>query len=134
MKMSSKLQNLALGVLVGLCCSVSLVQAAGYKDGFLAAESGNYSEAAAQWTPLAKQGNADAQFNLALLYHSGSGVERNEARAVQLYQLSAGNGNYYAQQYLTVGYQEGWFGLPKDAKKAAYWRKKMEKNRRSGNY
>ena len=133
MRMSSKLRHLGLGlsVALGLGCAAGVSQAAGYNDGILAAESGNYQEAAAQWAPLAKQGDADAQFNLALLYHSGSGVKLDEARAVQLYQLSAGNGNYYAQQFLTVAYQEGWFGLPKDMKKADYWRKQMENNRKA---
>jgi TPR repeat protein len=127
MRLAPTLRSLALGL--SLCSAAGVSYANSYNDGFLAAESGDYQTAVQQWAPLARQGDAMAQFNLALLYHSGSGVEMDEARAVRLYHQSADNGNYYAQEFLTVGYQEGWFGLPKDAEKAAYWRKKMEKNR-----
>ena len=129
MHMFSTLRTLALGL--SLCCAAGVSHASSYNDGLLAAESGDYQQAAAQWAPLARQGDAMAQFNLALLYHSGSGVALDEAHAVRLYQQSAHNGNYYAQQFLTVGYQEGWFGLPKDAQKAAYWRNQMENNRQA---
>lgn len=97
-----------------------------YNEGLLAAESGDYLKAATQWEPLAGQGHAIAQFNMALLYHSGAGVEQDEARAVNLYHQAANNGYYYAQEYLAVGYQEGWFGLPKDKAKADYWQKQLE--------
>jgi hypothetical protein len=97
-----------------------------YNDGFLAAENGEYQKAAAQWQPLAGQGLAVAQFNMALLYHSGSGVAMDEARAVQLYHQAATNGYPYAQEYLAAGYQEGWFGLPKDQEKADYWSQRLQ--------
>ena len=78
---------------------------------------------------LAKQGDALAQFNLALLYHSGAGgVPADEQKAVGWYRKAADNGYYYAQEYLAVGYQEGWFGLPKDPKQAAYWLKRLDAN------
>ena len=30
-----------------------------------------------------------------------------------------------AQEYLAIGYQEGWFGLKRDRKKSRYWYKKL---------
>lgn len=39
------------------------------------------------------QGNPQAQFNLALMYHSGAGVARNEAEAVAWYHKAAENGS-----------------------------------------
>ena len=81
------------------------------------------------WEPLAKKGDALAQFNLALLYHSGAGgVQADEQKAVGWYRQAADNGYYYAQEYLAVGYQEGWFGLPKDNQQAQYWLKRLEEN------
>jgi TPR repeat protein len=65
-----------------------------------------------------------------LLYHSGLGVDLDEAKAVSWYKKSASNGYYKAQEYLAVGYREGWFGLPKDSKKASYWEKQLEANMR----
>jgi TPR repeat protein len=101
----------------------------GYNDGFIAAESGDYKTAFQKWEPLARKGNALAQFNLALLYHSGAGgVEVNEQKAVSWYLKAADNGYYYAQEYMAVGYQEGWFGLPKDKKQAAYWLKRLQES------
>lgn len=49
--------------------------------------------------------------NLGLLYHSGMGVGRDEAKAVQLYHAAAEQGHALAQEYLAAGYAEGWFGL-----------------------
>jgi len=106
------------------------VQAKDYNNGFLAAEGGDFNSAIQQWGPLAEQGHAIAQFNLALLYHSGLGVDLDEAKAVSWYKKSASNGYYKAQEYLAVGYREGWFGLPKDSKKASYWEKQLEANMR----
>ncbi len=97
-----------------------------YNEGFLAAESGNYQLASAEWGQLAAEGHAIAQFNLGLLYHGGLGVELNEQKAVQLYEASAEQGYQRAQEFMAVGYAEGWFGLPKDATKAAYWEQKIQ--------
>jgi TPR repeat protein len=92
-----------------------------YNDGLLAAEVGDYDTAVGKWQPLAKQGDAMAQFNLALLYHRGLGVPIDEAKAVAWYQKSAENGYTKAQEFLAAAYQEGWFGLPRDSLKAEYW-------------
>ena len=122
-------------VLIACCAATILLGTAGasfangYNDGFIAAESGDYQTAQQKWEPLAKQGDALAQFNLALLYHSGAGgVEADEQKAVGWYHKAADNGYYYAQEYLAVGYQEGWFGLPKDSQQAHYWLKRLEEN------
>lgn len=112
-------------VLVALSFSA---QASNYNEGFVAAESGNYQSALQQWGPLAEKGHPIAQFNLALLYHSGSGISLDEAKAVEWYEKSARNGYHKAQEYMAVGYREGWFGLPKDSKKADYWEKQLEAN------
>lgn len=102
--------------------------ASNYNEGFIAAETGNYQSALQQWGPLAEKGHAIAQFNLALLYHSGSGISMDEKKALEWYEKSAKNGYYKAQEYMAVGYREGWFGLPKDSKKAEYWENQLEAN------
>jgi len=112
-------------LLFGLSMSINANE---YNDGFIAAEVGDYKTALSQWEPLAKQGHAIAQFNLALLYHSGSGIELDEAKALSWYMRSASNGYYKAQEYLSVGYREGWFGLPKDEKQADFWQKRLDEN------
>ncbi|HEC19767.1 MAG TPA: sel1 repeat family protein [Gammaproteobacteria bacterium] len=99
-----------------------------YNTGLLASEAGDYVTAVQAWQPLANQGDAAAQFNLALMYHRGLGVAPDEARAVQWYQKSAANGYPRAQEFLAAAYREGWFGLKKDIKKADYWSQQLEKN------
>jgi TPR repeat protein len=128
--MLSQLLKTIIGVAVLFGTMTLNVQAKDYNDGFLAAEGGDFRSAVQQWGPLAEQGHAIAQFNLALLYHSGLGVDLDEARAVDWYKKSASNGYYRAQEYLAVGYREGWFGLPKDSKQASYWEKQLEANTR----
>lgn len=112
--------------IAALCCSVTaLANSNAYNKGFLAAESGDYQSAMKSWGPAAEKGDALAQFNIATLYHSGSGLPHNEAEAVKWYIKSAENGYSLAQEYLAAAYREGWFGLKKDAKKAKYWENKL---------
>ncbi len=128
--MFSRLVKIVLSAAMLFSVFAFSVQAKDYNNGFLAAEGGDFNSAVQQWGPLAEQGHAIAQFNLALLYHSGLGVDLDEAKAVSWYKKSASNGYYKAQEYLAVGYREGWFGLPKDSKKASYWEKQLEANMR----
>lgn len=86
----------------------------------------NYSTAFAHWMPLAKAGDPRAQFNVALMYHGGLHVGFDESAALQWYRRAAENGVTEAQEYLVVGYQEGWFGLPIDQQRAKYWQQKVE--------
>jgi uncharacterized protein len=128
--MLSRVFKSMVGVAVACSVMTFTVHARDYNDGFLAAEDGDFKSAVNQWRPLAEEGHAIAQFNLALLYHSGLGVDLNEATAVNWYKKSAENGYYKAQEYLAVGYREGWFGLPKDTKQAEFWEQRLEKNTR----
>ncbi len=105
---------------------VSSVNAADYADGFVAAEKGEYQKAAKEWLPLAKKGHAEASFSLALMFHRGLGVAQDEKLAVELYIKAAEGGHLMAQEFLAAAYGEGWFGLPKDQKKADYWIKRLK--------
>jgi len=96
-----------------------------FSDGFMAASSGDYKSAVSAWKPLAKNGHPDAQFNLALILHSGANGVMDEKEAVKLYHKAAKNGHRNAQQYLVAAYGEGWFGLKKDPKKATFWLNKL---------
>ncbi len=112
-----------VGVVAGMLINVGLVAAGDITtdDGIEAARQGYYNEAVTALQPLAKKGDGEAQFALGLMYHSGLGVSRDEAQAVRLYQKAAENGHPLAQEYLSIGYEEGWFGLKKDPSKAKYW-------------
>ncbi len=86
----------------------------------------NYSAAFSYWMPLAKAGDPRAQFNIALMYHGGLHVGFDESAALEWYQRAAENGVTEAQEYLAVGYQEGWFGLPVDKKRSHYWQERIK--------
>lgn len=65
----------------------------------------------------AEAGNADAQFNLGLMYRKGDGVPQDNALAAQWYQKAADQGNSEAQLNLGVMYRKG-LGVPQDEQKA----------------
>lgn len=74
----------------------------------------------------AEAGDAEAQFNLALMYHVGSGVIKDAAKEVEWLQKAAAQGQVDAQFGLGVTYDNG-DGVPKDSAKAVeWWRKAAE--------
>jgi len=120
--------NAARKALVAVCLfgMTSLVVAADFVDAYEAASAEEYNKAARIWHELALKGNRDAQFNLALIYHSGVAGPQDEKEAVKWYQQAASNGHVQAQEYMAVGYREGWFGLDRDVSKAEFWEAKLD--------
>ena len=106
-------------VMVGLSSGAN---AADMADSFDAAGNGKFNKAVQIWQDMAVEGDAQAQFNLGLMYHGGLGLPRNEYEAVKWYIKAAEGGYSPAQAYLVVGYEEGWFGLPQNSNKAYYWK------------
>jgi len=68
-------------------------------------------------------GTADAQFNLGLKYHIGSGVPKDDKEAVKWYRKAAEQGHAKAQYNLGNMYYNG-KGVPKDDKEAVKWYRK----------
>ena len=67
-----------------------------------------------KWFRLAAgQGNADAQYSLALMYITGPGGQRDYAEAVKWYRLAAEQGDASAQNNLGLMYYNGQ-GVPQD--------------------
>ena len=79
-----------------------------------------YEKAYEIFEKLALEGNPDAQFNLALMYVEGQGVEQDYSKAVYWYTKSAEQGMVYAQHNLALMYVEGQ-GVEQDYSKAVYW-------------
>lgn len=122
-----KIQHVFRALLfVSMTMTTSAAFANENEKAFLAAEAGDYATATKTWGTLAEAGNAEAQFNLALMYHSGASGDVNESEAVKWYQKSAQSGYPKAQEFLAVAYREGWFGLPRDQKQADYWFKQLD--------
>src|SRR5436190_6049937 len=68
-----------------------------------------------EYEKAAEQGNANAQYNLALCYKNG--VEKDEQKAIEWYQKAAEQGYASAQNNLGWCYQHG-TGVEKDEQKA----------------
>jgi len=114
-------------IALGFVGASSMTFAADFQDGFEAAAASDYKKAATIWQDLAERGDAVAQFNLGAMYHSGAAGYMNEKEALKWYHKAAENGHHRAQEYLVVGYREGWFGLNKDESKARFWEQKLER-------
>ena len=102
------------------------VHASELEDGFIAFKAGSYEQALRLWLPIAEKDNADAQYNLGILYMKGLGVEKNEKTAFIWYKRAAANGNTDAMYNLGMMYNQGRviYRSPKDAVK--WWKKSAE--------
>lgn len=115
MKKIVLIAHLACGGLPSLAFGQDLV--AGYE----AAERGEHETALMIWRPLAEQGNAEAQFQLGLLYRIGTGpLEQSNQDALHWFRLSASQGYGAAQSYLGTMHFFGQ-GIPQDYETAHMW-------------
>ena len=91
-----------------------------FQKGVEAYDKGDYETALKEWRPFAKQGNANAQFNLGQMYRNGYGVPQDYKTAVKWYTLSAEQGFVEAQANLGVMYALG-RGVIEDKVYAHMW-------------
>lgn len=92
-----------------LCTAVAAPAIAqDFDKGLAAARVGDYETALLEWRPLAAQGDADAQYNLGVMYDNGQGVIQDYAEAVNWYRLAAKQGFGHAPQEQTArqGFEE----------------------------
>lgn len=83
------------------------------EDAVAAYNRGDYATAIKITRPLAANGEAWAQFFLAVSYTNGQGVPKNEAESVKWYRLAAAQGFAPAQGGLAISYEYG-LGVAKD--------------------
>ena len=112
----------ALVIIVSLG-TAGAVCAQDFDKGLRAAQSGDFATALKEWTVLAEQGNADAQFNLGVMYANGNGVVQDYKEAVKWYRKAAEQGNALAQSNLGFMYKKG-DGVVQDYKEAVKWYRK----------
>ncbi len=118
----AKLAGLALiaALLAGFTLGLTAPARAGVDEGLAAYQRGDYATAIREWRPLAKQGVADAQYNLGVMYVEGLGVPQNYAKAVGWWRKAAEQGHATAQYNLGVAYHNG-EGVPQDYAQAHMW-------------
>lgn len=85
-------------------------------------QKGDYSEAIKWLTKSANQGNANAQFNLAIMYRDGEGCTVNYEQAMFWFRKAATNSKPRVSAYGEIGrlYQYG-MGVLKDLQSAISW-------------
>ena len=76
-------------------------------------ESGDFATAASQFQFLAEQGDARAQYTLAVMYANGQGVDQDDGQAVLYYGMAADQGHAAAQYDLGLMHANGQ-GVPAD--------------------
>jgi TPR repeat protein len=91
-----------------------------FDDALVAAERGNYSTALRLLRPLAEQGDADAQYNLGVMYNNGDGVPQNYSEAIKWHRKAADQGNGNSQFNLGFMYDRG-RGIPPNYAEAVKW-------------
>ena len=81
------------------------------------------------WLNLsAKQGYLDAQHNLAEMYETGKGVDKNLKKAYEYYLMAARKHNLDSQIKVAAMYRDG-IGTEKNLEKSQYWLEQIEKSK-----
>jgi TPR repeat protein len=89
--MKRTLKHAAAVIILGFSYAES-VAAGPLEDADAALKRRNYPTAVRLILPLAEQGNADAQYNLGVLYDNGLGLPQDKVRAYMWFNLSAAQG------------------------------------------
>jgi uncharacterized protein len=100
-----------------LLTSSSVIFADDFQDGVDAYNRKDYKTAYQLWLPIAEQGDAEAQYNLGVMYDDGTGVLQDYKEAVRLFRLSAEQGNIGAKTNLGWMHDYG-YGVHQDHKEA----------------
>jgi TPR repeat protein len=110
---------LTIAVLLG---SAGVSWSADLKKGLTAYKSGDYASALREWTPLAKQGIADAQFLLGRMFEQGKGITKDYETAAKWYIRASKQNLDLAQNNLGSMYRDG-LGVTQNYKTAIKWYK-----------
>ena len=81
---------------------------------------GDYKAAYEEWLPLAELGDAEAQFNLGVMFDEGAGRDQDLVAAAGWYRKAAEQGFVDAQTNLGFMYLHGQ-GVEREPREAARW-------------
>ena len=96
------------------------IWAGDFEDGLRFSMDGNYNSAANSFRKAAERGEAEAQFNLALMYEEGRGVAQDYKQAAMWYLNAAKQDHAGAQSKLGWMLFQGW-GVKQDNIEAYKW-------------
>jgi tetratricopeptide (TPR) repeat protein len=109
----------ALGLILALSLGTAAAQADTY-PAWQAYERGDYALALQLFEPLARAGDADAQYGMALLLSDGLGVPQDRTAAVHWLEQAAAQGHDQAMVNLGFHIDLG-LGVPRDRDLAEQW-------------
>jgi TPR repeat protein len=118
--LNKKMKRVFLVAMTALLLHAGIVCAGQLGDGDIAFARRDYATAKRLFLSAAAQGNADAQYNLGVMYMLGKGVTQNYAEAVKWYRLAAANGHAHAPAFLGVAYRTGQ-GVTQNYAEAVKW-------------
>lgn len=98
-----------------------------YEDAMSAGKKGDFETALQGLKPLAEQGHAAAQYNLATLYQRGLGLPKDIAKAIYWYERAAEQNHISAQFNLGNLYYEG-LEVPRNRNLAIKWYTRAAQN------
>lgn len=107
-------------VIVVLMLTTGYCWATTTQDAWSAKERGDFAGAFIQFKQLATSGDATAQFQLGLLYGTGSGTKQDAKEALYWLRMSVIHGNTQAQSNLGGAFSQGW-GIVQDPIRAYAW-------------
>ncbi len=113
-------RTLRLGAALALAVFAQTAFAQSFVTLVASSSEADSASALNEWLLLAKQGDADAQSMLGMMYSEGVGVAENDAEAVNWYRLAAEQGHARAQLVLGGMYDNG-KGVPEDDTEAVRW-------------
>ena len=83
---------LTIAVFLGVTGCQTTASSPSFQKGLTAFKKGGNATALREWTPLAEQGNADAQYFLGHMYRNGWGVSQDYKTALKWWKLAAKQG------------------------------------------
>jgi len=87
----------------------------------IAMQVGDYAEAYSIWLPLAKSGDAEAQFSLGWMYHNGYGLSINNLKTLKYWRSAADQGKADALFSLGMLFSQGDKKVKRDLAQAVFY-------------
>jgi TPR repeat protein len=102
-----RLMKTLLSLLMSVLLFSSMAFAGSNEEGFSALAGKDYPKALNLFQQGAKQGNAEAEYQMALMFEKGQGIRKNESQACYWYEQAASHGSARAQFALGFLHTQG---------------------------
>jgi len=86
-----KIKSVIFAMVIGFAANAAMADR--FDDGVVAFIKGDSATAMKIWQPLAQEGNTEAQYHLGYMFQTGTGVKKDNQKALYWYNLAAKNGH-----------------------------------------